>query len=563
MSGNCPHRVIEIYTGPRGIQGIQGIQGTGPSLPFTFISGSTWATTSSIVITGSLTVSGSNTFRNIGTGIFSGSLLVSGSSVFTGSVQGDFTGSLFGTASYASQALTASHLLNAVPPFPYTGSAEITGSLGVTGSFKVGNSFINVSSSGKIGFGQLPDPTYNYAFASTIKLAGGQAVLSQYYADNTNSYSGMNRFTGRWEYGTNANLKIYDTGVTNITGSAIISGSLNTTGSVEVKGILKIFTGTGTGNIVTGEYFTNLSAIWLTQTSPNGSNYAIAGIDGANTLINGATTVNIRVGGSDAFNVTSTLITYKDAINLAFNTSTGTKIGTAISQKIGFWNATPITQSVSGSSINELLANTGLIQSGSGPSRITNGLNVTNNTTAFDDYVGAVTGNKTLRVWNSTTSTTSQTNIYVQNNGAVVVGCAITSGTYTGAGLYTSNTAFIGAQNGTTRTLIGNNNVASDIIFVNGGLTTSQESFRITSLNIQIAEGNNIITGINTGTKFGTSGLQKLSFWNATPTTQSSTSITSSILSILSGSNISDATTFGGYTMGQVVQALKSVGLLA
>ena len=33
-----------------------------------------------------------------------------------------------------------------------------------------------------------------------------------------------------------------------------------------------------------------------------------------------------------------------DAINIAVNTTTGTKIGTAIDQKIGFWNTAPVIQ---------------------------------------------------------------------------------------------------------------------------------------------------------------------------------------------------------------------------
>ena len=36
--------------------------------------------------------------------------------------------------------------------------------------------------------------------------------------------------------------------------------------------------------------------------------------------------------------------TYANAINLVFNTTTGTKIGTGTTQKIGFWNAAPVVQ---------------------------------------------------------------------------------------------------------------------------------------------------------------------------------------------------------------------------
>jgi hypothetical protein len=83
---------------------------------------------------------------NAGTTINTGSFVTTSSfnnftsSYNTGSFTGSFTGSVLGTASFANQALsssyalTASYLDNYVPPFPFTGSAQITGSLIVTGS---------------------------------------------------------------------------------------------------------------------------------------------------------------------------------------------------------------------------------------------------------------------------------------------------------------------------------------------------------------------------------------------------------------------------------------------
>jgi len=82
----------------------------------------------------------------------SGDLLVYSSSVWintkqltgsyglTGSLTAtSFTGSLLGTASYATQALSASWAPSvASNPFPFTGSAIISGSLVITGSFEVG-----------------------------------------------------------------------------------------------------------------------------------------------------------------------------------------------------------------------------------------------------------------------------------------------------------------------------------------------------------------------------------------------------------------------------------------
>jgi hypothetical protein len=54
-------------------------------------------------------------------------------------------------------------------------------------------------------------------------------------------------------------------------------------------------------------------------------------------------------GGSpvEQFNLIDGTLTLKDALNIAVNTSTGTKIGTATTQKLGLWNATPVVQPAS------------------------------------------------------------------------------------------------------------------------------------------------------------------------------------------------------------------------
>lgn len=84
-------------------------------------------TTSSLAAGQLLIRSGSNS-----TGVWINSTQLSGSYGLTGSLTAtSFTGSLHGTSSYA---VTASYLDNYIPPFPYTGSAEITGSLTVNGN---------------------------------------------------------------------------------------------------------------------------------------------------------------------------------------------------------------------------------------------------------------------------------------------------------------------------------------------------------------------------------------------------------------------------------------------
>ena len=48
--------------------------------------------------------------------------------------------------------------------------------------------------------------------------------------------------------------------------------------------------------------------------------------------------------GAATFTLAGISITMGDATNIAFNATTGTKIGTATTQKIGFWNVTPVIQ---------------------------------------------------------------------------------------------------------------------------------------------------------------------------------------------------------------------------
>ena len=62
--------------------------------------------------------------------------------------------------------------------------------------------------------------------------------------------------------------------------------------------------------------------------------------------------------------LTSTTLTLADAINIAVNTTTGTKIGTATTQKLAFFNSTPIVQPANTVSLETVLSNLGLRASG-------------------------------------------------------------------------------------------------------------------------------------------------------------------------------------------------------
>jgi hypothetical protein len=69
--------------------------------------------------------------------------------------------------------------------------------------------------------------------------------------------------------------------------------------------------------------------------------------------------------------------------------------------------------------------------------------------------------------------------------------------------------------------------------------------------------------GTGTGTKIGYATNQKFAFWNKTPIVQPTTAIASATLVGGGGTTLTSTDTFGGYTLQQVVQALRNIGILA
>jgi hypothetical protein len=83
------------------------------------------------------------------------------------------------------------------------------------------------------------------------------------------------------------------------------------------------------------------------------------------------------------------------------------------------------------------------------------------------------------------------------------------------------------------------------------------------SATITILDTTNFIFSGTTGTKFATATSQKLAFWNATPIVQPTTAVAAATLSSLGGTALTSTDTFDGYTLLQVVKALRNIGLLA
>jgi hypothetical protein len=69
-------------------------------------------------------------------------------------------------------------------------------------------------------------------------------------------------------------------------------------------------------------------------------------IDASDESEDGQLNFKVQAAGglSTQLSIDASLLTLADGVNFAFNTSTGTKIGTATTQKLAFFNATPVVQ---------------------------------------------------------------------------------------------------------------------------------------------------------------------------------------------------------------------------
>lgn len=85
----------------------------------------------------------------------------------------------------------------------------------------------------------------------------------------------------------------------------------------------------------------------------------------------------------------------------------------------------------------------------------------------------------------------------------------------------------------------------------------------VTSGSHTFNDAANLVVGTTTGTKIGTTTSQKLGVWNATPIVQPTTAISAATFTANTSAIANDTAIYGGYTIGQVVAALKAIGLLA
>ena len=136
------------------------------------------------------------------------------------------------------------------------------------------------------------------------------------------------------------------------------------------------------------------------------------------------------------------------------------------------------------------------------------------------------------------------------------------TGTYTAfynGSIGTPSTANYFLKNNGITTLINASTGGSLYLAYNGSFVINITS----GTAFGIADAVNITTGTTTGTKLMTSTTQKFGIWNATPIVQPTTAVAAATFVTNTSLIANDSATFDGYTMGQVVKALRNIGLLA
>ena len=160
---------------------------------------------------------------------------------------------------------------------------------------------------------------------------------------------------------------------------------------------------------------------------------------------------------------------------------------------------------------------------------------------------------------------------YLQGDSSRNTAVGSSAGAFRGGGASTLSTAsrsiYIGDS---SRASV--NNVENEIVIgcdaIGGGsntVTIGDAAVTNTFIrgNLRLTDPADIVIGGATGTKIGTAASQKLSLWGKTPIVQPTTAGGSAtVASPGAGSVIKTDDTFDGYTLAQVVRALRDIGVL-
>jgi hypothetical protein len=276
-----------------------------------------------------------------------------------------------------------------------------------------------------------------------------------------------------------------------------------------------------------------------TAIGTNAGRYAVSGTTSL-TSVDNSIFIGTLTRAANATNDTNEIVIGYDVVGLGSNT-------------VHIGNDSTITSAIRGRLLLGTTTDSGLYQLDvNGTARVQDDLTVSKNQN----------GRTTLLVSNTTTGT----------NAAPIIRASTGTNAHIELGKFTSSTtayktiassdAYIFNASASGDLSILNDFATGKIKFAAGGSSTVQWQIDANG-NLEAADAENIILGTTTGTKIGTATSQKLSLWNATPDVQPTTAITAAAFVANTSGIVDDTATFGGYTLGQIVAALKRIGALA
>ena len=289
------------------------------------------------------------------------------------------------------------------------GDANITNSLTVSGTVVIGGTTAPTTTLGSAltvidGLGVWRIGKYNSTGRSGIWGHTLTPTTSNYNfvvdGDNVNAYvhggSILNFVTNNTLRGSIGLTTTYFNQPTRIGSSTAPSATLDVTGTMSVSSTATLasnnYFGTASGSNTTTIYgasnagivtfqpligATTFNAMYMGNATPASGGYFLASSNMSTNYVNAASRLNIHINDVLQMRVETNTITIGGGINFLFDTSVGSKLGLSTSQKLGFWNATPIVQPANTVAIDNVLINTGLRASGGAANfslKITNNL---------------------------------------------------------------------------------------------------------------------------------------------------------------------------------------------
>lgn len=318
--------------------------------------------------------------------------------------------------------------------YNYTGANGVANGFGFWAN---GNSFkAAIDSNGRIGIG-VATPTNELSFAnganrkawienSATDVVGRQLTIA---AGGTVAGTSVSDVNGgglvlQAGLGTGAGTSVitFQTGTPLGTGTTLqtMTTQMTLSGtSLTLTDTINIVVGTSTGTKIgtsTSQklgFFNATPVVQQGATTDLGTVLSTLGLRAAGTAYPITTSGAVSFTGGVTIATTNLTITDKD---IALGTTTGTKIGTATNQKMGFYNATPIVQPDATTDLGTVLSNLGLRAAGTAYPITTSGAATFNgNVTLGDDSGDSITVNGTpsglIESGTYTPGTTNVTNI--------------------------------------------------------------------------------------------------------------------------------------------------------